>query len=1187
MLARRVEGRGDLKSANAFSLRASCCFMLLLTFVCARVAAGQDSLKTSSIVSFPPTPSTQMLFPISLAARHLRVALPALQNYVSLPDSFVIADSDSVLWQQRRLQRGKDYAMELLHRRLQLLTRLAGDTLDIFYRVLPVHFPAHQFLFALSAPAATDTFMPVSGIVRQARRDSEIFGANLTKRGSLVRGFSIGTNQALKVDSGLRMEISGRVAERVDVVAALTDQSTPIQPEGNTQTLQEIDKVFVELRGQKVRATLGDYELSFSEPQGPITRGEFSRYARKVQGAMVAVEYDNAATMFSAAVSRGRFATNEFRGAEGRQGPYQLTGDRGQIGILVLAGTERVWLDGELLTRGESNDYVIEYGNGQITFARRRLITADSRITVDFQFSDERFRRGLYAATAGYKTAHDRIRVQGTFIREADDRDNPLAFALSESDRAALAAAGDGLAFRDGARRVTPGTGAYILRDSIFVYVGVGSDSGNYNVTFSDVGQGRGDYAYQGFGHYAHAGKNQGRYAPVVLLTPAQRLDLIDGRVELRPWSNLSLVNELAISNNDLNLYSPLDDRDNVGRALLSQISWQPVALRLAGRNVGKPSLSLLYRSRGERYRDIDRSELIEFNRRWDVAALQNIFGESTLETNLRYEPVAGLLWLGGLGRLRRSNSIESRRWEAGTEWTRPRWPQLSYHIEQIQRTLLPATPGSAGARSTQSDWLRQRARVSYVLGHVQPTAGYEGERKTDADTTSGGFRFDSYSAGVNVLPWRRMTAAANLNYRRDELGAGENLSLYSTAVTQQYEWALESWRSLSARFTFTHRDRRFADSTSDTRTDLADARVRLAPWQRALSTDWHYQLTSTKVAKQERVFIKVPQGQGNYTYKADLNEYVPDAFGDYVLRVIPTDDFVPVVEVRASTTWRLSVAALQRQRKSDPRSTTLTDRLLRWLSPLSTETQLRIEEKTRESNVWQIYGLNLKRFLRDSVTLFGSQNLRQDVHLWENSRDGSFRYRFNLRRELSDQFLEGAMRTRQVRHEFRSTVALTPQLSGRFEYIRNHEDRTFKTTGRQNRLLRGNALLADLSYRPQQDVELASVLGLNLDRDEFFDSATKVRAVLARPRLVYSFRRRGRLRGEIELANVTVAPAGRPLPYELAGGNRAGKTLRWDFSFEYRFSPNVQFTASYNGRREPERKQTLHLGKVEMRAFF
>jgi hypothetical protein len=53
-----------------------------------------------------------------------------------------------------------------------------------------------------------------------------------------------------------------------------------------------------------------------------------------------------------------------------------------------------------------------------------------------------------------------------------------------------------------------------------------------------------------------------------------------------------------------------------------------------------------------------------------------------------------------------------------------------------------------------------------------------------------------------------------------------------------------------------------------------------------------------------------------------------------------------------------------------------------------------------------------------------------------------------------------------------------------------------------------------------------------------------------------------------------------------LANGNRPGRTLRWNFALEYRVSTNINLSVSYLGRNEPQRR-TLHLGKVEMRAFF
>ncbi len=88
-------------------------------------------------------------------------------------------------------------------------------------------------------------------------------------------------------------------------------------------------------------------------------------------------------------------------------------------------------------------------------------------------------------------------------------------------------------------------------------------------------------------------------------------------------------------------------------------------------------------------------------------------------------------------------------------------------------------------------------------------------------------------------------------------------------------------------------------------------------------------------------------------------------------------------------------------------------------------------------------------------------------------------------------------------------------------------------------------------------------------------------------PGVVYSLPGRGQLRGELEWVRVTVAPAGRVIPYEVAEGNQPGTTLRWNVALDYRLSENMRGSLGYSGRSEPMRPEVLHVAKAEVRAFF
>ncbi|MCE1164884.1 MAG: hypothetical protein LWX07_05720 [Bacteroidetes bacterium] len=1111
-----------------------------------------------------------------------------------------------------------DYRHGTISFAAQLFRKYSLDTLRIYdmivrYDVFPYALKDEYSIFDLKLEKDTLTGDTIQIATQTTDLVENLFeGTDLQKSGSLFRGFTLGTNRDLTLNSGFKLQLNGKLSKDIEITAALSDEKTPLQPEGNTTKLQELDKVFIELRSNNLAATIGDIDVNLSS-------SEFLNFKRKIQGAKGYGEIGNGNFMITGAVSRGKFNTNNFNGSDGVQGPYRLTGLYNEINIVILSGSEKVYVDGVQMTRGEQADYVIDYGLGQITFTNKRLITNASRIIVDFEYSDRKYSRTLMVANTGYRFFEKKLLVNISYLNETDNEDKTIDFTLSDSDRVALQNAGadkfkatrSGITFvgRDSLNRAL---GSYIKVDTLigganysFYRFAPGNDSSLYQVTFSFVGQGRGDYNSVSTYQYNFAGIGQGSYAPIIFLPIPTSYQIAGVSLDYSfdKKRDFYIKMESAVSIFNQNKFS-LSDVKKTGPALNGEAGFRKTNLKLFGINFDNISLSYKERYIDKKFVTLDRINSAEFNRDFDLSDTTTAT-ENYRDGNLVVAPGKLLRFQGDFAQLLRGGFFNSTRFSglfgfnntdaAGYD---KKLPTLKYTAENIS--------SSNDNYHTAGEWFKQSAYLGYrkFFGDdksqkfIEISASMNNEnRKSSLHTTTADSLLAESFAFLEVIPKISLNNIANFtffsefNYRKDDAPFAGTITNMSNSFTQRYGlvYAGTGWFNADADVAIRKRNYSELFSSSDNQSNksvLVNSRLRFMPLNGAVMADALYSVTSERTAVVQKLFVLVPVGQGNYIYLGDLNHngiqdenefQLTNYDGNYIKLNIPTDTYFPTVDLKTSLRFTL--------KPSKYFFSTGNSIFAAIYNNFSTETYLRVDEKSKDPNTDNIYFMHTSTFLNDSNTIAGTQLLQQDVFFFENNPEYSFRLRF-IQSNSMNQYSSGNERNLNIQRSARMRLGLTKDVTMQFEFITKNDRNIAPVNSVRNRNISSYNINTDMAYRPIQSIE--SGIQLNFSKaDDFYPvKATTASINQQILRFIYSFVSSGRIRLEIERDEVIMNLPDNNFPYELTNGRPSGKSYYWRAFFDYSISKNIQASVNYDGRSEGS-KQVIHTGRAQITAFF
>lgn len=396
---------------------------------------------------------------------------------------------------------------------------------------------------------------------------------DLTSKGSIVRGITFGNNQGSSVQSTMDLQISGKLSEDVSILASISDHNLPIQADGYTQTLQEFDKIFLQLNIKK-RSILRAGHLDLDDD-----RTYFGRFQRRSMGMQFLTNWEEngnkTSVDISAGIARSEFSRIKFQGIEGNQGPYRLTGKNGELFITIISGSEQVYIDGVLMKRGENLDYIINYNTGEVTFTSFRPIYKQNFITISYNYTNRNYTRFL--VTGNIQHQRERLKVGLSWFMENDNKNAPLSLNLSKEDMQYLVDAGNNrdLMYAPSGERMDYDVNKILYKK---IYAGsayhfefsTNKEDELYQVSFTYFGDAKGDYRLTQTTNngrvFEYVGLGLGDYKAVRKLPAPEKSQVFSTNAEYALEDGVVGV-DLSLSNHDINLFSSKDNQENIGYA--------------------------------------------------------------------------------------------------------------------------------------------------------------------------------------------------------------------------------------------------------------------------------------------------------------------------------------------------------------------------------------------------------------------------------------------------------------------------------------------------------------------------------------------------------------------------------------------------------------------------------------------
>lgn len=1007
----------------------------------------------------------------------------------------------------------------------------------------------------------------------------------LNTSGSITRGVTVGNNQNAVLNSNLDLQISGKLSDKISITASIQDSNIPLQDGGYSQRLDQFDNIFMELSSQYWKVRAGDLFLENRSTQ-------FLNFNKKVQGLSSQIQWGSAeknSTIETAiGLVRGQYARSEFIGQEGNQGPYKLKGNNNELYVIIVSGSERVFVNGVLLKRGENNDYIIDYNAGEIVFTPLFTITSEMRIVVEYQFTDQNYTR-IVGYTGG-KFETKAWRWGGYLYSESDLKNQPVQQSLTAEQIAILKEAGN-----DPTKMNAPSAYEDSYSENKILYEKKNTNGVDYfefstdaqavlyNVRFTRIGINQGNYILKNTGAIGRIyeyvspvnGILQGEYEPTIPLIAPNKKQIATFFGQYHPSEKNKLDFEIGISNRDLNLFSSIDDNQNKGIAAKFNTLQRLISSKWDIDFTGN------YFFIDKNFSPIERLYTIEFQRDWNLTAV-NTGNQNFITAGIqgKWNPTrngnlkGSTLYL--IEKLDFSNSFSGFKQRLNSNLTLQNW-----HFHNQSSWL------KSDGLIHKSEFLRHQNQLRYQkkntwVGSSLRMEDNQERNKTTQSLTPISQRFSElgFFAGkgdtTNVfvsMGYFRRTNDSIVNGQLQRVNHSETFSLKSKIIqTAKSDLSLFANNRV---LTFTNNSAQ-KEPSLNSRVVYNDGF-----WKQLVLSTTTYETNSGSIAQQEFTFIEVNPGQGVYAWNdynnngiQELQEFEIAPYPDlakYIRVFLPNQVFIKTHQNKFSQSLILN--PLQWQNKKG---------FKKIVSYFYNQTAFSIDRKIK--NEGNNFDLNPFAAVNDNV--LGLQSVFRNSLFYNRGKQKhstTYTYLSNTAKNL---LLNGMQEAYNASHQlqYQHLVQKT--------WLFNGSIQTISSKIISENFIEKNFDIEGYEFSPK----ISYLFSKNASWDVFYEFQFKENQLdpttfLRQNQLgtAFNFAKNSKfvLNGAFSFfLNKFEGDAQSAVGFQMLEGLQTGKNVTWRFLVQKNITQFLDINLNYQGRKS-ETSRSIHTGNIQLRAYF